>query len=151
MPEYEFRLDSDAEAVTSMTIHKSKGLEFPIVFIPEFDTGIYQRTQSKLSPIWKNHNFLHADSDATESTKAENLEAVRKLYVGLTRAVHRTTLYIGDQDYASGKDATSVMGHLQVHSLVFQIPEENLKHGTVIVLRVKTPEPYPVIRRHLPS
>ena len=137
MPEYEFRLDSDAEAVTSMTIHKSKGLEFPIVFIPEFDQG-----SSKSREIETFHRSGETiiscmpDSEAKESKKAENLEeAIRKLYVGLTRAIHRTTLYIGDQDYASGKDATSVMGHLQVNSQVFQIPEENLKHGTVIVLR----------------
>ncbi len=32
--EYEQRLESDLEAVQIVTIHKSKGLEYPIVFCP---------------------------------------------------------------------------------------------------------------------
>ncbi|MCK5680765.1 UvrD-helicase domain-containing protein, partial [bacterium] len=32
--EYELRLESDADALQIMTVHKSKGLEFPVVFAP---------------------------------------------------------------------------------------------------------------------
>ena len=31
---YQLRLDSDADLVNVMTIHKSKGLEYPVIFLP---------------------------------------------------------------------------------------------------------------------
>ena len=34
LEEHQLRLESDAEAVKIVTIHKSKGLEYPIVFCP---------------------------------------------------------------------------------------------------------------------
>ncbi len=133
--EYEFRLDSDAESVTAMTIHKSKGLEFPIVFIPEFDKGgkpprevdtFHRKGETILS--------CKLDAEGVASKTAESLEeSVRKLYVAVTRAVHRTYLYIDDLDYALEKNAKGVMGHLQSTGKVFQFPDEDLKEGTVTV------------------
>lgn len=38
--------DSDADAVTLMTVHSAKGLEFPVVFIPGFEDGIFPSSQS---------------------------------------------------------------------------------------------------------
>jgi len=38
--------DKDAEAVTIMTIHSAKGLEFPVVFVPGFEEGIFPGNQS---------------------------------------------------------------------------------------------------------
>ncbi len=137
--EYEFRLDSDAEAVTSMTIHKSKGLEFPIVFIPEFDKGDHQIHE--LETFHRKGDTIIScllDAEAKESKKAEDLEeSIRKLYVGLTRAVHRTYWYIADVDYTQGKNANGVIGHLQSNGQVFQIPEAELQEGTVVVLKAE--------------
>ena len=59
--------DSDADAVTIMTIHSAKGLEFPVVFVPGFEEGIFPGVQSSL------YN--------------EELEEERRLaYVAITRA-----------------------------------------------------------------
>jgi DNA helicase II / ATP-dependent DNA helicase PcrA len=64
--------DSNAQGVRLLTLHRSKGLEFEVVFIPELEEG--------LLPI------SHARSDD------EIAEERRLLYVGLTRARRRLEL-----------------------------------------------------------
>ncbi len=62
--------DEDADAVVLMTIHSAKGLEFPVVFIPGFEDGIFPSVQSSMDP--------------------EELEEERRLaYVAITRAKER--------------------------------------------------------------
>lgn len=64
---------TDADAVTLMTMHAAKGLEFPVVFIPGMEEGI----------------FPHSRSAADQS----QMEEERRLcYVGMTRAKHRLYL-----------------------------------------------------------
>ena len=69
--ESDARLESDEEAVKILTIHKSKGLEFPITFIPF---------------CWKTRN-----GSAKKESQQENM---RLLYVALTRASSRLYFYI---------------------------------------------------------
>ena len=65
--------DNNANAVTLMTMHSAKGLEFPVIFLPGFEEGIFPGTQSIYNP--------------------EELEEERRLaYVGITRA--KKVLYI---------------------------------------------------------
>ena len=62
--------DENADAVVLMTIHSAKGLEFPVVFIPGFEDGIFPSVQSSMEP--------------------EELEEERRLaYVAITRAKER--------------------------------------------------------------
>lgn len=59
--------DADADAVVLMTMHAAKGLEFPLVFLPGFEDGIFPGMQTLFAP--------------------EELEEDRRLcYVALTRA-----------------------------------------------------------------
>ena len=44
------RYDETADAVTLMTIHSSKGLEFPVVFLPGMEEGVFPGSQSISSP-----------------------------------------------------------------------------------------------------
>lgn len=65
--------DNNANAVTLMTIHSAKGLEFPVIFLPGFEEGIFPGNQAIYNP--------------------EELEEERRLaYVAITRA--KQNLYI---------------------------------------------------------
>lgn len=94
----EIRLESDFKTIQIMTIHKSKGLEFPVVFLP---FGNF-KTQAKKEGVYihpQSHNKHYVFSgDATEEegdffTKEVLAEDIRLLYVALTRAKYHT--YIG--------------------------------------------------------
>jgi exodeoxyribonuclease V beta subunit len=91
--EQQIRLESDANLVQIVTIHKSKGLQYPVVFLPfcwdednnsvKFD-AVYHTERAEKSVL-----TIHtkADSDAKKKHVAEvRAEAMRLLYVALTRA-----------------------------------------------------------------
>jgi len=95
--------DTDAEAVTLMTIHSAKGLEFPVVFLPGWEDGLFPSIQSAMDP--------------------DELEEERRLaYVAVTRAkeklysIHvRERLLYGRTQYN------------QVSRFIGEIPEEFLE------------------------
>ncbi|SDL97165.1 DNA helicase/exodeoxyribonuclease V, beta subunit [Modicisalibacter muralis] len=94
---HKLRLESDADLVQVITIHKSKGLEYPLVFLP-FICG-HRPKKPDDSPLrWHDDNGqLRISLDADDATLAiadrERLgEDLRKLYVALTRARHATWL-----------------------------------------------------------
>jgi exodeoxyribonuclease V beta subunit len=105
----ELRLESDAHAVKLLTIHKSKGLEFPIVYcpflwdillpdeshvaIPFHDAADGNRLVIDVVPE-KGGASLEA---ATKECRAENQ---RLLYVALTRARHRCSIVWGGVNQA---------------------------------------------------
>lgn len=66
-------LSADSDAVTLMTLHASKGLEFPAVFMVGMEEGIFPHSRALYEP-------------------AEMEEERRLCYVGMTRA--RTELYM---------------------------------------------------------
>ncbi|MDY6880039.1 MAG: exodeoxyribonuclease V subunit beta [Thermodesulfobacteriota bacterium] len=97
------RLESDEAAVRLVTVHKSKGLEFPVVFCPFMWGG--SKSQSKEDVLFHDESdewrltldLGSADRDrhrtlADQETLAENL---RLLYVALTRAQSRCYLVWG--------------------------------------------------------
>ncbi len=67
------RYDETADAVVLMTVHSAKGLEFPVVFLPGMEDGIFPGMQSMTDP-------------------AELEEERRLAYVAITRA--KSSLYI---------------------------------------------------------
>jgi len=82
------RYDESADAVVMMTIHSAKGLEFPIVFLPGMEDGLFPGMQ-------------------TITSSESEMEEVRRLaYVAITRAkkelymIHtRTRLLYGQTAY----------------------------------------------------
>ncbi len=102
------RMETDAQAVNIMTVHKSKGLEFPVVFCPYFWSRSF-RGRSGAGFMFTEFDdggvaqFLELGADegilAENSRKLwrENLEEhLRLLYVALTRAGNRCYLVAGD-------------------------------------------------------
>ena len=82
MEEHILRLESDAELVKIVTIHKSKGLEFNVVMLP-FATTFNSNEQLDWSEdgVESAERGLHLLEDASK-------ENIRLMYVALTRAKH---------------------------------------------------------------
>jgi exodeoxyribonuclease V beta subunit len=101
LEEYELRLESDACAVRIVTIHKSKGLEYPIVFCP-FNWGhstdkTKEFTYHDPEDNWRLNLVLDPSAGYNKSlAEKESLaENIRLLYVSLTRAKNRCYLVWG--------------------------------------------------------
>ncbi|WAM45383.1 exodeoxyribonuclease V subunit beta [Edwardsiella piscicida] len=92
----QMRLESDRHLVQVITIHKSKGLEFPLVFLPFVAT--FRRQRQGLYHDRVTHQAvldLSADDDALALADQERLaEDLRLLYVAVTRAVYHCALGI---------------------------------------------------------
>ncbi len=86
------RLDSDASAVQVMTVHVSKGLQFPVVYLPgqsDLFAGGTPRTLRYHDDDGTRCLDIGGDptADVVERVRREELaEELRVLYVGLTRA-----------------------------------------------------------------
>ena len=100
--EHQLRLESDANAVKIVTIHKSKGLEYPIVFCP-FNWG---GSRIKASEVFSFHDEKddarlklvidpEGSADRPLAEKEALSENLRLLYVSLTRARNRCYLVWG--------------------------------------------------------
>jgi exodeoxyribonuclease V beta subunit len=101
------RLESDAEAVQVITIHRSKGLEFPIVFCPYMWDGSRPFASDTRVHVPMFHNAANdgrrtidvglEGNDFAQHQKMELEEGrgedLRLLYVALTRARHQAVLW----------------------------------------------------------
>ncbi len=101
----QIRLESDAEALKLLTVHKSKGLQYPIVYCPYlWGKSFLHDTDKRFlrfhDPADGNRLKLDLGSDDLEAhlalaereALAENL---RLLYVAMTRAKHRCSVVWG--------------------------------------------------------
>ena len=121
--ENELRLESDGDLVRIVTIHRSKGLEYPVVFLPF--PWLCQRAGYR--PQW----FRYHVDGASQFSVAQNefeiqepladkerlAEDLRLLYVALTRAQSKLYLAWGTagSGAAAGLAANSALGWL-LHS-----------------------------------
>ncbi|HBR3140612.1 exodeoxyribonuclease V subunit beta [Klebsiella pneumoniae] len=90
----QMRLESDKHLVQIVTIHKSKGLEYPLVWLPfiarfrKQDQAFYHDRETFAAVL-----DLGQDEASLEQAEAERLaEDLRLLYVALTRAVWHCSL-----------------------------------------------------------
>jgi exodeoxyribonuclease V beta subunit len=104
------KLETDEPAIQLLTIHASKGLEYPVVFCPflwHVGSPKSAKQNMKVATLRQSEGWLldarEGDPDANrdKAIQQEREEEHRKLYVALTRARHR--LYIGLANIADGK------------------------------------------------
>jgi len=122
--EHPLRLESDRQAVKIITIHKSKGLEFPIVFCPFLHAGSRIKDEQIFYHGDDGHLVLDLGSKELKTKKivAEKEilgENLRLMYVALTRARHRCYLTWGKV-----KDADT-----SAPAYIFHLPQADDSHS----------------------
>ena len=139
--EHQIRLESDENLVQIVTVHKSKGLQYPVVFVPfAWDGGLRSGTAGGRGgkgrqpyqfhdPAGEHQPVLELGSerweeDLVHARREEMSENLRLLYVALTRAEHRCYLSWGNV----GSAGESALGWL-LH------PVEDLEEGSVLGLK----------------
>ncbi|RLA95205.1 MAG: hypothetical protein DRG25_00805 [Deltaproteobacteria bacterium] len=97
-----------AEAITLMTIHAAKGLEFPVVFMVGLESGLFPCTEFGDEP--------------------SELEEERRLfYVGMTRAKKRLYLSCSRKRYLFGENRKN-----SPSQFIFEIPSEVIETLPII-------------------
>jgi exodeoxyribonuclease V beta subunit len=110
--ELEERLESDEDAVRVITTHASKGLEFPLVWIPFAWAPPRTFSTSRDKPLVRRYDASAAAVEGVVPVTGEKrsqhpvaqqehaallLEQQRLLYVALTRARNACTVYLSDE------------------------------------------------------
>jgi DNA helicase II / ATP-dependent DNA helicase PcrA len=105
------KLGPDADAVTLMTLHNAKGLEFPVVFISGLEDGLFPLAKAYDDPAL--------------------LEEERRLfYVGITRAERKLYLTHAEERRRNGEFMPS-----KASSFLVAIPEDMLEQRMTIKVR----------------
>ena len=105
------KLGPDADAVTMMTLHNAKGLEFPVVFITGLEDGLFPLAKAFDDPAM--------------------LEEERRLfYVGITRAERKLFLTHAEERRRNGEFMAS-----KASSFLQAIPEAMLEQFKTIKVR----------------
>ena len=103
--EHQLRLESDEDGVLIATIHKCKGLEYPVVFCPFFFKPADNQARREVLFHDPDADLMltldlreTAEAEAHEMLASEERvgEALRMLYVALTRAQNLCHVYLGD-------------------------------------------------------
>ena len=99
--------DSGTNALTMMTLHTAKGLEFPVVYMVGLEEGIFPHTNSM-------------------SSDSEELEEERRLcYVGMTRAQNKLHM-----SFANCRRLFGSVQHNLPSRFLTEIPAENMRSAT---------------------
>jgi exodeoxyribonuclease V beta subunit len=118
--EHQLRLESDDDAVLLATVHKSKGLEYPIVFCPFLWKAGDVKNRSEIffhDPA--NGDRLTLDLEKKRPDPDDNdriagqecmAESLRTLYVALTRAQNRCYVYAGEISGFENSPLAHVLG-----------------------------------------
>lgn len=116
--EHEIRLETDEQAVRIVTVHVSKGLEYPVVFCPFLWGGLIEQngpiTFHDGYKMIKDYGSPDFEEHHRTARKEQLAESLRLLYVAVTRARFRCYLYTGKVTSSSDKSSpeTSPISYL---------------------------------------
>jgi exodeoxyribonuclease V beta subunit len=163
--EYQLRLERDENALKLVTIHRSKGLEYGIVFCPfswkhselmrggEEQVFFHDRKTGDLVRDLGSDQFDNNRELATEEKVAENL---RLLYVALTRAKHRC-YFVWGQFNKAGTSAPAWLFHnralktIEAKAIAYrELTDEALLADLHRLQRAVEQEPRPIVIRDIP-
>jgi ATP-dependent helicase/nuclease subunit A len=133
------QMDSAGEKIRVMTVHGAKGLEAPIVILP--DTAQYtSRERNELlvlpeGPVWKTSKTESPDAiaDARKARKdRDDAEAMRLLYVAMTRA--QSWLIVGaagsiGADKSDDEDSSNVVWYRLIQEAMLAAGASKLPDG----------------------
>jgi ATP-dependent exoDNAse (exonuclease V) beta subunit len=133
------QMPESTEAIRVMTIHKAKGLEFPVVLMPSLDFSIVIYGMSKFlmqAGEGLAYSFPSEGIPAFKSFKDQELAAIyldklNLLYVALTRPENR--LYVWNHHKAKGFGA-------QIHEQLTSLPGLNLQEEHIYVAGEAIPQ-----------
>jgi exodeoxyribonuclease V beta subunit len=115
----QLRLESDEALVKVITIHGSKGLEYPLVLLPFMCFWGQQRSKTGVVYHDDEGQLMLDMASSKESPEAsarkdaeENKENIRLLYVALTRAQHALFLGMAHLKAPKDKPQASALGYL---------------------------------------
>jgi len=106
----QIRLETEQNLVQIITQHTSKGLEYPLVFIPfaarcrEMKEAIYHSEKEGLVI-----DFLAADANLALADHERLAEDIRLLYVALTRAVHYCFIGLWNNSHPQRKKESQLL------------------------------------------
>lgn len=118
------RIENDARAIQVTTLHRAKGLEYPVVFLPfawdgpkkqnKVPTASYHDPDGR--PVY--HFGGHVGGGAEQQTgnaraeeaREEQSEELRLLYVGMTRARHYLCVVWGEVNQAESSPLGYLLG-----------------------------------------
>jgi exodeoxyribonuclease V beta subunit len=138
--EDQLRLESDENLVTIATIHKSKGLEYPVVFCPfMWDTRVGKRSQTSYAVFHDDSKILRIDLGTEKIEQHHSLqqqemlaEEMRLLYVAVTRARNRCYLGWGKVGTGGrGVSDRSALGYLLQQNGADGNPGKSGENGSV--------------------
>lgn len=117
---HEQRLESDENLINIVTIHKSKGLEYPIVFLPFI--GIHRESDSRIYHDRATHKLkfaYHLSDEVKALIEQERLaEDLRLLYVALTRSIYHCSFAIAG--LKKGRASQLSLGHSAIGFLLLE-------------------------------
>ncbi|GAA6134952.1 exodeoxyribonuclease V subunit beta [Oceaniserpentilla sp. 4NH20-0058] len=137
----QLRLESDANLVQIVTIHKSKGLEYPIVFLPFNWDGKESKDELFFDEATQS-NVCDLVGDFQLQRIQEGLaEEVRLLYVGLTRAASKCYVTMPEVSGTKRLDE-SVKSSALSHVLFSEALADEPKLAKIEALKTALPESF---------
>ena len=134
--EAQLRLETDANLVSIVTIHKSKGLEYPLVFLPFLWSDDFSSQSGREARYFDDELGvvvnLEPDDAARQAQYRDNqAEAMRLLYVALTRPVQGCFIWLMNAGKANKKRGWAARIQTTALGRLLQVDQFSTSDGSI--------------------